>query len=177
ADEQTTWPVVFNRAGDAFTMMSSRGRDRAALVRVDAASGAETVLAEHDKADLGGWRIWNPQTFEIDAVGANYLRQEWIALDPAIAADLRFLQQRCVTPGFSAESQSLGNDRWINTAYSAEPPMTYFLYDRRRGNVSELFSSRPDLAEHRLVPMQGHVIKARDGLDLVSYLTLPADGP
>src|SRR5262249_22542706 len=29
----------------------------------------------------------------------------------------------------------------------------------------------------RLAPMQGHVVKARDKLDLVSYLTLPADEP
>jgi acylaminoacyl-peptidase len=41
--------------------------------------------------------------------------------------------------------------------------------------LDELFSSRPELAQHRLVPMQSHVVKARDGLDLVSYLTLPAE--
>jgi hypothetical protein len=41
ADEMTTWPLHFNHAGDAFTMMSSLGRDRAALMGVDAASRAE----------------------------------------------------------------------------------------------------------------------------------------
>src|SRR5262249_54089214 len=92
ADEMTTWPLTFNRAGHKFTMMSSLGRDRAVLVRVDADSGAETLLAEHDKADIGVWRIWNPVSFEIDAIGANYRRQEWIALDPKIAGDLEFLR-------------------------------------------------------------------------------------
>jgi acylaminoacyl-peptidase len=177
ADEWTTWPIMFNRAGDAVTMMSSLGRNRAALVRFDMATGAETVLARHDKADIGGWRLWNPQTLEIDAVGANYLRQEWIALDPAVADDLRVVQDEVGGPDFYVESQSADNARWVVTAFRAERPVGYFLYDRRRGALTELFSSRPDLATYRLAPMQCHVVKARDGLDLVSYLTLPADEP
>jgi acetyl esterase/lipase len=177
ADEMTTWPLRFNHAGDAFTMMSSLGRDRAALVSVDAASGAETVVAEHAKVDIGAWQIWNPMTFEIDAIGANHLRQEWIALTPAIADDLQFLQTNLGTAEFFVDSQSADNRRWIVTAYSAERPVTYFLYDRNRVAIGELFSERPDLAGYRLAPMQAHIISSRDGLDLVSYLTLPADEP
>jgi len=176
-DETTTWPLLFNRAGDAVTMMSALGRDRAALVRTDMASGTETVLAQHDKADIGASRIWNPQTLEIDAVGAVYLRQEWIALDLVVADDLRVLAAKLGTPDFLVDSQSADNSRWVVTAYSAERPVTYFLNDRRRSVVTELFSSRPELAGHRLAPMHGHVVKARDRLDLVSYLTLPADEP
>jgi dipeptidyl aminopeptidase/acylaminoacyl peptidase len=177
ADEMTTWPLHFNHAGDAFTMMSSLGRDRAALVGVDAASRTETVMAEHAKADIGAWQIWNPVTFEIDAIGGNHLRQEWIALNPAIADDLQFLQTNLGTAEFLVDSQSADNQRWIITAYSAERPVTYFLYDRIRIAISELFSERPDLAGCRLASMQAHIIKSRDGLDLVSYLTLPADEP
>jgi dipeptidyl aminopeptidase/acylaminoacyl peptidase len=175
ADELTTWPLQFDRAGDAFTMMSSLGRDRAALVRVDAVSGTETLLAQHDKADIGAWRISNPATYEIDAIGANYLRQEWIALNPKVADDLRFLRAKLGNAEFAVESQSSDNERWIVTAYSAERPITYFFYDRKRAVLEELFSSRPELAGYQLAPMQSHVIKARDGLDLISYLTLPAD--
>jgi acetyl esterase/lipase len=177
ADEMTTWPLRFNHAGDAFTMMSSLGRDRAVLVSVDATSRAETVVAEHAKVDIGAWQIWNPVTFEIDAIGANHLRQEWIALTPAIADDLQFLERNLGTAEFFVGSQSADNRRWILTAYSAERPVRYFLYDRNRIAISELFSERPDLAGCRLAPMQAHIIKSRDGLDLVSYLTLPADEP
>jgi acylaminoacyl-peptidase len=175
ADEMTTWPLMFDRSGDAWTMMSSLDRNRAALVRVDAATGTQTVLAEHDKADLGSARIWNPVTFEIDAVAANHLRQEWMALNPAIATDLRFLRDNLGGAEFFVDSQGDDNDRWVVTAYGPKQPLSYFLYDRRRGVLGSLFSARPELAGYRLAPMQSHVIKARDGLDLVSYLTLPAD--
>jgi dipeptidyl aminopeptidase/acylaminoacyl peptidase len=36
-----------------------------------------------------------------------------------------------------------------------------------------MLDTRPDLARYELAPMQALVIKSRDGLDLVSYLTLP----
>jgi dipeptidyl aminopeptidase/acylaminoacyl peptidase len=177
ADEWTTWPLLFNRSGDAWTMMSSLDRDRAALVQVDETSGTQTVLAEHDKADLGATRIWNPVTFEIDAIAANYLRQEWIVLNPAVRKDLSFLRENLGSAELFIESQSDDNSRWVVTAYAPEQPLSYFLYDRRRRVLSSLFSARPELAGYRLAPMQSHVIKARDGLDLVSYLTLPANEP
>ena len=175
ADEMTTWPLLFNRRGNTWTMMSSLGRNRAALIRIDESTGTQSVLAEHDKADLGAMRIWNPVTFEIDAVAANYLRQEWVVLNPEIRNDLRFLRENLGSAEFFVESQSDDNCRWVVTAYGPKLPLSYFLYDRRRRVLSSLFSARPELAGHRLAPMQSHVIKAGDGLDLISYLTLPAD--
>ena len=48
-------------------------------------------MAEHAKVDIGAWQIWNPVTFDIDAIGANHLRQEWIG-SPGIVEDLQLLQ-------------------------------------------------------------------------------------
>ena len=50
------------------------------------------MLAEHHKVDLGVMRIWNPVTYEIDAVEANNVRQEWMSLNPEMEGDLQFLQ-------------------------------------------------------------------------------------
>jgi dipeptidyl aminopeptidase/acylaminoacyl peptidase len=174
-DDFTTTVLLFNRAGNAWTMLSSLGRNTSALIRVDAASVAQTVLAEHPKADIGRC-IVNSVTGEIDAVAANYVRQEWIAINPEVASDLSFLQDRLVGQEFQVESQSANDDRWIVLAHSAEQPATYFLYDRPRQELMELFNARPELKKYRLRPMQGHVVKSRDGLDLVSYLTLPGEG-
>jgi len=175
ADELTTWPLAFNRAGDAWYMMSSLGRNRAALIRVDQRLGKPTVLVEHDKVDLGVMQIWNPVTYEIDAVDANHVRQKWIALNPAVETDLHFLKAALPDEEYMVDSKSEDNDRWVVTAYGPERPLTFFLYERSRQRLTELFNARPELAGYRLAPMQGHVIKARDGRELVSYLTLPAD--
>ena len=65
------------------------------------------------------------------------------------------------------------NDRWVVVASAAERPATYYLYERKSGEITELFPARPELAAYHLAPMRGEVIRARDGLELVSYLTLP----
>ena len=52
-------------------------------------------------------------------------------------------------------------------------PASSYLYDRKAGKVTKLFDQRPALAKAPLVPMQSLEIKARDGLTLVSYLSLP----
>ena len=58
-------------------------------------------------------------------------------------------------------------------ASAAETPATYHLYDRGKRQARELFTTRPELEAYRLAPMRGEIIRARDGLELVSYLTLP----
>ena len=60
-------------------------------------------------------------------------------------------------------------------AHKAEQPATYYLLDRDKQSLTELFRARPALAPHRLAPMHPIHGKSRDGLDLASYLTLPAD--
>src|SRR5262249_4855946 len=40
-------------------------------------------------------------------------------------------------------------------------------------NLTHLFAARPELAKYTLAPMKPVTIKSRDGLELVSYLTVP----
>ncbi len=79
-DTFSTDLIFFDRTGERLFVRSSLNRDRSALVRIDMATDAETVLAEHPRADIGE-AIWDARTFEILAVSAEHLRQEWIALD------------------------------------------------------------------------------------------------
>jgi dipeptidyl aminopeptidase/acylaminoacyl peptidase len=173
-DALTTWPSFFSKTGDAWFMVSSIGRDTAAYFRVDTATNQQTLLTEHPKADIGGG-IWNPVTREVDAATATHLRQEWLVINEAVRPDLQLLQRRLEGFEFAVIDQSQDNARWLVLAHDAAQPAIYYLYDRPAGTVTELFSARPELKHYRLAPMHGHVIKARDGLDLVSYLTLPAD--
>jgi dipeptidyl aminopeptidase/acylaminoacyl peptidase len=49
----------------------------------------------------------------------------------------------------------------------------YYLYDRPNKKAEFLFTNRKALEDQPLAAMHPVVIKSRDGLDLVSYLTLP----
>jgi dipeptidyl aminopeptidase/acylaminoacyl peptidase len=49
----------------------------------------------------------------------------------------------------------------------------YYRYDRAAKKAHFLFNNRDDLEGYPLVKMHDVVLKSRDGLDLVCYLSLP----
>jgi dipeptidyl aminopeptidase/acylaminoacyl peptidase len=165
--------VNFNAAGNAAFALSSIGRDKTVLVKLDWATADEVVLAEHDRADIDSFLI-DPVTDEPEAASASYLRREWLPVPGGEAArrDLDFLAREL--PGeIAVASQTKDNRVWVVHRSRAEAPVTYYLFDRGQQRLRELFSTRPDLAEMPLRPMHAMVSRARDGLECVSYLTLP----
>ena len=172
-DELATGFVGFERSGEHVHLVDSRGRDKAALARMAMASGDIEVLAEHDKADISDV-IAHPTTYAIEAYGANHLKLEWTAIDSRIGAHLAYLSDEL--PGeIRIANRTRADDRWIVAAAAADAPETSYLYDPGKREITPLFSSRPDLDDEALSPMHVFAIDARDGLELVSYLTLPAE--
>jgi acylaminoacyl-peptidase len=154
-------------------MVSSLGRDKAVAIRVDWASGVEKVIGSDDKADITGWMV-DPRTYEVTAVSSEYIRSTWTALDPATGRDLAMLE-RDLGATIGIGSQTDDDALWVVGASRPDRPSAFHLLDRKTGKLTFLFSARPKLDAVKLSPMHGLVIRARDGLELVSYLTLPAN--
>jgi dipeptidyl aminopeptidase/acylaminoacyl peptidase len=174
-DDLTTHTIGFTRDGSTLYGISSVGRDTAALIATDWATGKARVLAEHPKADISQI-ISHPVTLVIEAAGAQHLTLDWIPLEERMAADLKRLHG--ALPGeIGIADRAHDDSRWVVVASAAETPATYHLYERGSGKLTELFATRPELEPYRLAPMRGEVIRARDGLELVSYLTLPEGTP
>ena len=173
-DDLNTHPLFFNRSGDAWHLLTSQGRDTAALFRVDWATGKRALLAEHARADLFGTIMVDPSTREVLAVRCEYVTPEWIAADRETGEDLVWVEREVGTP-VDHDSQSDDRRYWIVSSAPPDRPATYFLVDRSQRKVTKLFAARPELEGVKLAVMHGFVIKARDGLEMVSYLTLPPD--
>jgi len=170
-DALTTNPAGFNKTGDVMYMIDSRDRDTAALCTVDLKSGKETVLAQDPRTDVAG-AIVHPTEKTVQAVSFNYLRKEWRVLDKTIAPDLDYL--KTVAPGdIDVVSRTLDDKHWIVSYLQDVGGLKYYRYDRAAKAAAFLFSARSALDSLTLAPMHPVVIKSRDGLDLVSYLTLP----
>ncbi|MDJ0921681.1 MAG: S9 family peptidase [Henriciella sp.] len=172
ADSFTATVEAIPPGGEDFYMLSSLNRDKAALIRYDAQTGDQLeVLFEHPKADIGEPLI-NPMTEEVEAVPVNYIRPEWTAFTAETAADIAAIEQ--ATEGvWSVLSRSLDGTRWTLRVDAITAPPAFYLYTRETGALTPLFSQIPELVGAELAPMTGHEIVSRDGLTLVSYLTLP----
>ncbi|CAN7632623.1 S9 family peptidase [Phenylobacterium sp. LjRoot225] len=172
-DAQTTAPTGYSYDGKIRYWIDSRGRDTAALVAQDTATGARTALAQDAKADVSD-ALSDPKTGRVQAYGVEYLKSQWTALDPAIRGDLEFLQTQL--PGiFEVTSRTDADDLWTVVNIRATAPPTFYLYDRRPKRLTKLFTTRPELEKVRLADMHPIEIRTRDGLTEVSYLTLPPD--
>ena len=171
-DVLNTGPLHVNRAGDAWFLLSSIGRDKAVMLRVDWTTGVQTLVASHEKADIVNW-LGDPRTDEVTAVSAEYIRSEWMPVDSVVGCDLSMLERE-LDAAIEIESQSDDDALWIVAASRPDCPSAWHILDRRTGEITYLFSARPKLDKVKLAPMHGVVIAARDGLELVSYLTLPA---
>ncbi len=171
-DSQTTGLAGLTSDGKTLYMIDSRERNTAGLFGIDIATGEATLIGENPKADISG-AVSDPVTGVVQAFSTNYIKDEIVAVDPAMQADIDFLNAQL--PGqWGVSSQTKDNRKWIVVHDATVEPVEWVLYDRDAKTVTKLFSARPNLDDKTLAPMEGVEIKSRDGKTLVSYLTIPA---
>lgn len=174
-DALTTGLGGFDKTGNIVYMNDSRNRDTGALFAVDLKTGKKTLIAEDPRCDVGGL-LMHPTEKTVQAVAFNYTRTEWKILDKSIEGDLAYL--KTIRDGEVNIIDRTHDDKiWLVVYTQSDGPAYVYRYDRdpagKGGKAAYLFSNRPALEKLPLAKMKPEVIKSRDGLSLVSYLTLP----
>ncbi|HAE21299.1 MAG TPA: S9 family peptidase [Spirochaetaceae bacterium] len=170
-DMLTTQAFGFDTAGRILYLGDSRGRDTSALVAYDTQTGSFQPLAENPQADLSDILV-HPTEKRVQAVSFNHLRSSWVVLDPAIQPDVDFLA--AFADGDPHIISRTNDDRFWVIAYDFDnSPVRYYRYDRRQKKMDFLFVNRKALEGQPLAKLWSVIIPARDGLELVSYYTLP----
>jgi len=170
-DALTTWPIGFDKSARILYMVDSRKRNTGALNALDMETGDQTLLAEDPNADASGFII-HPTEKNVQAVAFTYERKHWQVLDKAIADDLAYLGT--VADGdVEVVSRSIDDRLWIVAYLMDDGPVRYYCYDHRARRARFLFTNRKDLEDLPLAKMHPVILKAHDGLNLVSYFTLP----
>lgn len=169
----------FSKDTKSVYAVSTLGRDTMALVKLDAQTGAEIeVIASSDKSDTGAVLI-DEDTKEIQGVSFTYARKEQKFFDKELEADFKKLTEAGPAGAeVNIASRTRDKQTWIVSYRRDDGPTEYAVYQKKTGTVEklpgkdgQLFVSSPALLEYKLAPMQDVIIKARDGLDLVAYLT------
>ena len=170
-DMLTTNPLHISSDGIKLFMTDSVGRNTAALMEVDLATNARKVIYENEKADIDDYLV-DTKSKMIQGVATNYLRKEWTIIDSKIAADLEYL--KTIEDGdLEILSRTYEDDKWIVVFSKSDSPFRYYIYDRTMREAQFLFVSNTDQKGLPFSKMYPQNIKSRDGLDLVSYLTIP----
>ncbi|MBN1511809.1 MAG: S9 family peptidase, partial [Phycisphaerae bacterium] len=170
-DTITTHPVGFDESGRTLFMIDSRDRNTAALTAVDAETAETTLLFQDDRADVDRI-LQHPTRKTLQAVGVNHLRPSWTFANLRVQADFQLLQ-RLADGDVNVISRSLDDGQWIVAIEVDNGPVRYYHFDRTQRKSRFLFTNNAALEDATLARMHPVVIPARDGLELVSYLSLP----
>ncbi|NEE03071.1 S9 family peptidase [Phytoactinopolyspora halotolerans] len=170
-DVTATGVYGFSRDGNTVYMTSSIGVNASRLLRVDLATGEQSVLAEDPEYDVAGVTS-HPETLEPQGVTFVKERKEWVHLDPEFGAEVDFL--RAQLRGEVGISRSVRDDRrWVVHDVLSDGPIRYYIFDRDTRELTYLFSHRPELEQYELAEMEPFSFTARDGLTVHGYLTFP----
>lgn len=170
-DSLGTQPFGLDKAGSTLYLADSRGRDTAAAVAVNLDTGEQEVLFEDPQADVSDALV-HPTEKTLQAVASEYERVSWTVLDKAVVQDLETLRK--VADGdINVVDRTKDDTKWLVAYEQDDAPVSFYLYDRAAGEVTLLFTDRTALEDAPLAKMHPVVIRARDGLNLVNYLTLP----
>ncbi|MFF0146934.1 dipeptidyl aminopeptidase/acylaminoacyl peptidase [Amycolatopsis sulphurea] len=177
-------PVLAEPDGTGLLLGSYQDTDDLRLVRVDAETGEETVVAAvagHSLCELGtvAAGVAHPPSVLTSRHTGKVLAARFVgdrprieALDPHFAevyAELAKLSDGVL----AAVSSDRAEQRWVATfSHDRAPDLTYF-YDHRTGESRLLFRPYPHLDPAELAPMTAVSFPARDGLPLHGFLTLP----
>lgn len=153
-------------------MTSSVGRETTALLKVDLKTGEtlETVSSD-DKCDVGGV-VFDDDTKELRGVFYNYARTERVFFDDALKEDYEVLKslgpENC---DVGTASKTTDEKTWVVTFSRSDGPTEFVIYDQEKKTIKPLFVSKPDLLDYEFAQMEDVRITARDGLEMVGYLT------
>lgn len=163
--------------------------DTTSYERFEIATGKHVKqLARHQKSDITGF-VNHPKTKKVQAVIYNYEKPTIESLRDCpqdIKSDLEYLQQQFEGAWFSITSRTLENDIWVIYAQSDTgiplckgSPNGFFLFHRISarapgGSLKFEVSPQADFANYALASMEPKHILARDGEDLLCYLSTPS---
>ncbi|MDX1556796.1 MAG: prolyl oligopeptidase family serine peptidase, partial [Xanthomonadales bacterium] len=172
-DSLTTGIMGFDEDNAGIYLQDSRGRNTAALVHMNLDDLSTTTIAESDDVDVTSV-IFHPRSYQPIAYALDKIRPVYHAVSPEMVPVIDQLNSQ-LTGGSQVLAQTLDNRYWTVYTDEADSSPIYKAFDAETGVLDELFVTNPALNDLDLAKMHGVVIPSRDGLELVSYLTLPVE--
>jgi dipeptidyl aminopeptidase/acylaminoacyl peptidase len=169
-------PLIFSFDNSKLYASSNINRDKSAIVLIDPASGKEErVVFEHPDVDVS-LLSWSRKRKVITHVRYTTWKGQRTFFDLTMEAIFRDLERKL--PGYEIGLASHDRDEkvYVVSAWNDRSVGVEYLYDVASQELTKLADLAPWLDEQQLVKMLPITYRARDGLTINGYLTLPRGG-
>ena len=173
-------PLRFLPDGKSFYLITNKGKnlDKTELQLFDLKTG-KTKSIERDpknEVDFGG-AIFSDLTNELLAT---YYLGDRVRIYPKqkqFANDYETMKKALPEGELGLVSLTEDENTWLVSVSRDVDPGSVYVFDRKTGKAELLYRSRPNLPIEHLAPMKPVRYKARDGMTIPAYLTLPKGTP
>ena len=172
--KESVSPLFFTFDNKFLYAASNLGRDKAAIVKFDIANGKELeVIYQNDEVDVDGLdyskkrKVLTAITYTTDKEQVKYLDKEYEGMYEKLKELLGDKYEIIIT------SQNKNEDKFLVRTISDRSLGASYFYDAAKKEISKIADRAPWLDENEMCEMKPIVYKAKDGLTIHGYLTLP----
>jgi pimeloyl-ACP methyl ester carboxylesterase len=173
--EEITPIAVSTQPGEMIVLgPRAKGKPRA-IQRMDVVTGTlGEVIYQDPNYDCLPQVSFKRGTHEINGVRVPASVERWVWLSAPLQETQALLQKQF--PGMVVQivSTDVREVRFLIEVQSDRQPPTYYLLDREKKSLGLIKNTAPWIDPARMVPMRVITYKARDGVTIDGYLTLPA---
>jgi dipeptidyl aminopeptidase/acylaminoacyl peptidase len=166
-------PLLFSKDNSKIYALSNINRDKVALVEYDPKLRKETyVIYEDESFDVKGF-LYSQATVKLIAVWYVSWKSEYVFLDESKKLIYDDICKQI--PGYQVflEDNDDNENYYIVKAYNDKNPGKFYLYNVNSIKLEKLSEINPKLNETDLCSLKPIKFRARDGLIIPGYLTLP----
>ena len=166
-------PIAFTGEKSDFYALSNVGRDKSALVEIDAETGKEQkVVYACEKADINKVD-YSRAHHRLEFANCEEEKPKKHFLNTDIEQIYETLTKQLRGTEIDIINRDSSENKFIVFTYTDRNPGAYYLYERSDNKLSKLGDKNSSINPEELCPMQPVSFKARDGLLISGYLTLP----
>ncbi len=165
--EQEVWPLGFGKDPNILYVKAlHQGKDAVFSVDLSKKPLTKTLIYANDDYDVQGILQYSNLSGELIAVDHHFITKQYQKLQQGI--DLVFPDTVNTIIDFSTDEQ-----KYVVLTHSDIEPGSYYIGDRSKNTIEFLAHKYPDLTPKLLSEKQKITYKARDGLTIEGFLTLP----
>lgn len=176
-DDDSYDPLAFDFDNETLYVSTNKGRDKDAIYAFDTKSKTMgNLLLEHPLVDITRGLVFSRERRKLVGVRVDADKPIQVWTDPQLAA-----VQRAIDAAFpntlNTVNYALRNEkRALVFSVSDVDPGTYHLYDAEKKSIETIVKTR-EWIDPALMPERRFITyKARDGMEIPAYLTLPKGG-
>ena len=167
-------PVALTKDGKTMYLSSDRGAKTNGLVKYDIATKKQELLFRNERVDIGQL-IWDGASQQPIGVRyePDYPKNHFFEKDNRWAKIVSAIEQQFPDHWINISSMTWDGKEAVISVASDRNPGDFYLFERDTNKMTYLMSPRPWIKPEMMAETMPFQLKARDGVELHGYLTLP----